>query len=56
MRTVKHGWTLRQVRRTWAQGKVGKTIAVVLGVAMLLPSFAAMPPWTLSARTVGGGK
>jgi len=29
MRTVKRGWTLRTVRRTWAQGKVGKAIMIV---------------------------
>jgi len=56
MRTVKRGWTLRTVRRTWAQGKVGKTMAILLGVAMVLPAFAAVPPWVVSTRTVGGCK
>jgi hypothetical protein len=30
MRVVKRGWTLRTVRRTWAQGKVGKVIGMIL--------------------------
>jgi hypothetical protein len=51
MRTMRHSWTLRTVRRTWAQGRIGKTMAVVLGVAMLLPSFATVPSWAVSART-----
>jgi len=28
MREVKRGWTLQRVRRTWAQGQVGKTMAL----------------------------
>jgi hypothetical protein len=53
MKPIRRAWTLQRVRRTWAQGRVGKAMAVLLGVAMLMPSFAAVPPWVASAH--GGG-
>jgi hypothetical protein len=56
MRTMRHSWTLRTVRRTWAQGKMGKGMAVLLGVAMVMPSLAAVPPWRVAARAGVGGK
>jgi hypothetical protein len=48
--TRRRGWTVQKVRRTWAQGRVGKAIAVLLGVAMLMPSLATVPPWVASAH------
>jgi len=30
MRAMRQGWSLRKVRRTWAQGKVGKVIGMIL--------------------------
>ncbi len=44
---------LRWVRRTWAQGTVGKTVATVLLVAMVMPSFAGVS-WRTALR--GGCK
>ena len=38
---LRKGWSLKQVRRTLAQGTLGKTIAIVLGIAMVAPSLAA---------------
>jgi len=38
---LRRGWSLKRVRRTLAQGAVGKGIAVVLGIAMVAPSLAA---------------
>jgi len=54
MRAMRQGWSLRKVRRTWAQGKMGKGMAVLLGVAMVMPSLAAVPPWSVAARARGG--
>ena len=53
---LRKGWSLKQVRRTLAQGTVGKAIAIVLGIAMVAPSLA-MPSIVANANpTRGGGK
>jgi hypothetical protein len=53
---LRKGWSLKQVRRTLAQGTLGKTIAVVLGIAMVAPSLAAPSAVANANPTRGGGK
>jgi YD repeat-containing protein len=51
---LRKGWSLKQVRRTLAQGTVGKAIAIVLGIAMVAPSLA-MPSIVANANPTRGG-
>jgi hypothetical protein len=52
---LRKGWSLKQVRRTLAQGTVGKAIAIVLGIAMVAPSLA-MPSIARTPTPHGGVK
>jgi len=51
---LRRGWSLKRVRRTLAQGTVGKAIAIVLGIAMVAPSLA-MPSIVANANPTRGG-
>jgi hypothetical protein len=42
MRTMRQGWSLRKVRRTWAQGKMGKVILLIGWIGLL---------WIIAAST-----
>ena len=42
MRAMRQGWSLRKVRRTWAQGKMGKVILLIGWIGLL---------WILAAST-----
>ncbi|MEJ5384981.1 MAG: hypothetical protein WHS44_08895 [Fimbriimonadales bacterium] len=54
---IRKGWSLKRVRRTLAQGWIGKGVALMLGAAMIAPS-VAMPAAVANATPErwGGGK
>jgi hypothetical protein len=53
---LQKGWSLKRVRRTLAQGTVGKGIAIMLGIAMVAPSLAVPSAVANANPTRGGGK
>ena len=51
---LRRGWSLKRVRRTLAQGTVGKGIAIMLGIAMVAPTLA-MPSAVANSNPARGG-